>query len=820
MLSRLSVIVRKDQQAVQARISECLVQLKSHHDVGADGVLRAYWETLLNALLVHWETGNEEALRTWAVQCGREHIRVGESSAELLHLLHHAAEVIRLHVASRLWRRRPLQLAHGELEASMDVLRRQFLETYENLLQEQQQQLHEWIASIVTAGLPEETLKRIVTATHALSGADYVALCLTVDMPEIGACIVKASDDAEVVVSDEPPAWCSSLAAHMDNGQSICLDDVGPLLHDLNGDEVPSGACLGVALKSENGMIGHLICLHRRHQARFHTHGLKRIESLALHASEAISTSLIHAEMRAHTRLLYTISSQTSLSLQQFRIRLRDNQNRLESLVQHFPDGVLMLGTDYRVVMANPAGRDYLTILTDTSVGQPLSALGSFPIEFLLIAPEEGRRYEVESLAGPSRVFEIEVNVLQTGREADGWLLVLHDVSEKRQVRQHMEQQEHLTDIGQLVAGVAHDFNSLLHGTVGMAQSLEVLDGMPPVAQERLARIVELGKQGSNLVRQMLDFSPAPVNALGSLDLNAFITETGVMLKYVIPKNVYFSFAEAAGSGGAGDRVVRANAEHLRQALMNLVLNAVDAMPNGGKLELGLSRLTWLPGEPTPYSGMPDGEWMVITVSDTGIGIPAEALSHVFESFFTTKSPEKGTGLGLAQVHGIVKQHDGYVQIESQEGAGTMVSIYLPVETDRTAGAQSNMEDALPRGHGEVILLVDDEVIVREGSQALLEYLGYRVLTAENGRYALEAYQAHQHEVDLVLTDMVMPEIDGVELFYRLRALNPEIRIVMMTGYPLGDKRRQLLEQGMVEWVQKPLDLALLAEIMRQGLTR
>ncbi len=265
---------------------------------------------------------------------------------------------------------------------------------------------------------------------------------------------------------------------------------------------------------------------------------------------------------------------------------------------------------------------------------------------------------------------------------------------------------------------------------------------------------------------------------------------------------------------------MRADAELLRQALMNLVLNAVDAMPNGGKLQLGLSHLTCRPGEPTPCSGMPAGDWAVLTVADTGVGIPAEALSHVFESFFTTKPPEKGTGLGLAQVQDIIKQHQGYVQLESREGAGTTVSIYLPVEAANMAESRSTMEEDLLRGGGEVILLVDDEDIVREGSQALLEYLGYRVLTAENGRHALEVYHAHQHEIEFVLTDIVMPEIDGVQLFHRLRELNPDVRIVMMTGYPLGNERRELLEQGMVDWVQKPLDLALLAETVHRGLTR
>ncbi len=249
---------------------------------------------------------------------------------------------------------------------------------------------------------------------------------------------------------------------------------------------------------------------------------------------------------------------------------------------------------------------------------------------------------------------------------------------------------------------------------------------------------------------------------------------------------------------------------------MNLVANAVDAMPHGGKLRFGLSRMTCPAGEPTPCPDMPPGEWVVLTVTDTGSGIPADVLSHVFDPFFTTKVPGKGTGLGLSQVHDTVKQHQGYMRIESQEGEDTTVFIYLPAVQDDTAAARAAAEAELPKGQGEVILLVDDEIIVREGSKALLEYLGYQVLTADNGQHALEVYRAHQHEIALVLTDMVMPGIDGVKLFHQLRELNPEVLSVMMTGYPLGEERQQLLQQGIVDWVQKPLDLDLLAHTIHR----
>ena len=347
---------------------------------------------------------------------------------------------------------------------------------------------------------------------------------------------------------------------------------------------------------------------------------------------------------------------------------------------------------------------------------------------------------------------------------------------EERYVRKQLQQKEHLANMGQGVAGLAHDFNNLLSGTISLALSLEVLDGMPSVAQDRLARIVELGKHGSNLVRQMIDVKPAPTNTAQPLNVNAFLAETCEMIKPIIPSHVYFFLAS-----DAGEHIARIDVEPLQQALMNLVANAVDAMSQGGKLCLRLSHLTCLVGEPPPCPDMPPGEWIRLTLTDTGSGIPADALPHVLNPFFTTKPPGKGTGLGLSQVYGIVKQHQGYMQLESKEGEGTTVLIYLPSVADDLAVQRATTEADLPRGQGETVLLVDDEIIVREGSKALLEYLGYRVLTADHGHHALEVYRDHQDEIALVMTDMVMPGMDGVKLFHQLRQLNPDVCSVMMT---------------------------------------
>ncbi len=534
MVSRLSDILRKHQQTVQAQMCERLSELEREREWESDGGKPPSWMTLLDTLLDYWEQSDEETLRHWAMQRARESVDVGASSSEMLHILHHAALVIRSYLATRFWRQGPLLQGLDDLEQSMHLLRCQYLEAYETLSRAQQQRFQEYIADVVIAGVPEETLKRMVTAVQALSQARYVALHVAVATSAVSSFFAKKGADAEIVMYDEPPEWCQALAAQLS-------DDVRPLPGPITGQGVPDGECLGVALRSESGVMGHLFTVHEKDAPHYRN----PIESLAVYAGAAIHTSVIYADMRAEVHRLHTVTNQTALELQELRPVLRDTQQRLENLIQHLPEGVLMLDTDFRIVMANPLGRDYLTVLSDTGVGERLVTLGIYPIEFLLLTPDEGHHHEVES---QDRAFEVEVKALQSGAQARGWLLVFNEVTEKRQARQHMQQKEHLANVGQGVAGMAHDFNNLLSGTISLARSLEVLEGMPPVARDRLARIVELGKHGSNLVRQMIDVTPAPTNTSQPLNLNAFLSETCEMLKHVIPNQVYFFLGGDAGA--------------------------------------------------------------------------------------------------------------------------------------------------------------------------------------------------------------------------------------------------------------------------------
>lgn len=513
-------------------------------------------------------------------------------------------------------------------------------------------------------------------------------------------------------------------------------------------------------------------------------------------------------------RLLYTVANQASLSIQRLQTLVAETQQqRLESMLEHLPEGVVVVDADLRLVLANPVAKTYLRALTDQETTDILNHLGGCPIEELLLPPIEGRSHEVEANGPPYNIFEVEARSLAVGPESGGWVLVLRDVTEDRRVQERVQQQERLAAVGQLAAGVAHDFNNILTGIIGFADLLWKRPDMPESAQSRLERIVQQGERGAHLVRQILDFSRASVSQLMSLDLAPFVKETAKFLERTIPESIRIVL-----DIDPGEHYVNADPSRLQQVLTNLAVNAWDAMPAGGELKFRIGRFKRMLGELPPCLGMPPGEWVTLSVSDNGMGIPSDVLPHVFEPFFTTKGPGKGTGLGLAQVYGIVKQHEGYISAESQDGKGTTLCIYLPSLVVQQPLPRREEPEVIRHGQGETVLLVEDEPSVLEVGKAMLEHLGYRILTATNGHEALDMYETYRDEIALVLMDLVMPEMDGIQLLSALKELNPSIKAVMMSGYPLGEETEQLMDQGISTWLQKPLKPAQLAQAVSQAL--
>jgi CheY-like chemotaxis protein len=356
-----------------------------------------------------------------------------------------------------------------------------------------------------------------------------------------------------------------------------------------------------------------------------------------------------------------------------------------------------------------------------------------------------------------------------------------------------------------MAGGIAHDFRNFLTSIILYAQIPLRKPDIPGDVKKSLETVVGEAQQAANLVQQILDFSRRSVIRTERLDLGTLTQEVTEILQKTIPENISVTLERPSNRC-----VVNADPTRIQQVLMNLALNARDAMPDGGKLRITLARLRVEAGE-EPLPEMTAGEWACLSVSDTGTGIDESVEEHLFEPFFTTKEPGKGTGLGLAQVYGIVKQHDGHIDVETAVGAGTTFRIYLPIDGDKGRITTDRRSTLVP-GRGETILLVEDEERVREAIGRVLESLGYRALTAANGREAKRL--AEKVDFDLLITDLVMPEMGGRTLIESLEKKRPGLKAIAMTGYAVEDDLQGLTAHV----IQKPLDLETLAQTIRQAL--
>ncbi len=519
------------------------------------------------------------------------------------------------------------------------------------------------------------------------------------------------------------------------------------------------------------------------------------------------------------------VADQIALGLHQAQLReaLQTEQQRLEALVEHLPEGILLLDGERRILLANPAAQAALPVLTDAATGEELIHLGDRPIEeFLTLSPEEPW-HELE-VSGPShQVFEVAARFVEAGLEARGWALVVRDVTQEREMEQRVQQQERLAAVGQLAGGIAHDFNNLLTTIMLYAQmGLGKKGDLTPDLTRAFETILDESRQAARLVQQVLDFSRRSPMETHPVDLKSFIKEMVRVLQRTIPENISLVLE---AEKDVAPLTVDADPTRIQQVLMNLAVNARDAMPGGGVLSIALSREeVRLDAEP-PVAGVELGEWICLAVADTGSGIPPDALPHIFEPFFTTKEPGKGTGLGLAQVYGIVTQHGGHIGVETELGQGTTFRVYLPVCQPREDDIAQEEAAAVTPGKGETILLVEDNERIRKAGLAILESLGYQVLTAANGREALGVYQEAERArleqrggIDLVLTDLVMPEVGGLELIRELRKANPALKALGITGYALVEDLLELREEGILDIVYKPFDVSALARVIRQVL--
>lgn len=430
---------------------------------------------------------------------------------------------------------------------------------------------------------------------------------------------------------------------------------------------------------------------------------------------------------------------------------------------------------------------------------------------------EEGVTFEATMLKKSGAPVLVEITgraLLDESGRLTGFQGIARDITDRRHMEERLQRQEQLAAVGQLAAGIAHDFRNLL-ATIILYASIP-LEGrnLSPEMKHIFETIISESHKGADLIQQILDFSSRAMIKRQPLNLVDFTADVLGILQRTIPESIDLKL-ETRPAGSDQAFIVDADASRLQQALTNLAINARDAMPSGGELRFVLSKLEIGTEETPPLFDIPPGDWICLTVSDTGIGMAEDVEPHIFEPFFTTKEVGEGVGLGLPQVHGIVRQHNGYIEVETEEGKGSAFHIYLPASDVEPVDAKEDVVET-SLGQGEAILLVEDKEELREAGRNMLEALDYLVLTAANGLDALDICRAVN--MDLVITDLVMPEMGGKELVQELRNTDPDLKALAITGYTTEGITEDLRSVGFLGVIQKPFAPGELARAVRSAL--
>src|SRR6202167_4346485 len=505
--------------------------------------------------------------------------------------------------------------------------------------------------------------------------------------------------------------------------------------------------------------------------------------------------------------------------LEKSQIERHEGRARLAMMIERMPAVLWTTDKELRYTSSMGAGLDSLGVKSGGLTGKTLAEYfetndaqhPSLNAHWRALAGES-LTYE---LHWQKRIFESHVRPL---RGPDGEIIGVIGVA--LDITDQLRQSQKLQAVGELAGGVAHDFNNLLMVVKGHAEML--LDRLPGASADRqsparqnVEQIQQAAERAAALTRQLLAFSRMQVLQPRVLDLNEVVAGMIQMVSRVIGANIELAFLPGANLGR-----VKADPSQIEQVALNLVVNARDAMPEGGRLTIETSNVQLDRDYATEHAVVDPGPYVMLTVSDSGIGMDAATQARIFEPFFTTKSQGRGTGLGLATVYGVVKQSGGYVWVYSELGHGTTFKVYLPMVQ---APAEKTAPEKTVQGHQpgtETILFVEDEQSVRELVSEYLSARGYQVLDAADGQQALDIAAAHAGKIQLLITDVVMPRLSGRDLAARLTAARTDLKVLYISGYTDDSVFRHGVLQGGMDFMQKPFNLKALAAKIREILER
>lgn len=494
---------------------------------------------------------------------------------------------------------------------------------------------------------------------------------------------------------------------------------------------------------------------------------------------------------------------------------LEDSETRLRAVVSTAPIVLFSLDREGRFTFSDGHGLEALGLKPGQVVGQNVyDSFGNIPgIREHIERAMRGETVRYTATFGDLYYDTMYAPHYNQRGEVDGIIGVSLDVTEQRRLELQFLQAQKMEAIGRLAGGVAHDFNNLVTAILGYTDLLQ--DSFDPQDPRRadLTQVARAAQRAADLTRQLLTFARRQASTTRLIDLNESLRYLEKMLSRLVGDNIQLVTELAPDLWQ-----VRTDPAHVEQLVLNLAINARDAMPQGGRLVLRTANVEAGEGRTPAGDDLEPGSYVRLSVSDTGVGLAPEAIAHLFEPFFTTKEPGKGTGLGLATCYGLVKQARGHIAASSQPGVGTTFTVWLP--RARPAGAdQEEIEEAavqLAQG-SETILLVEDDTQVREVTERTLRQLGYETLSTSDAGRAIELAQRHPGRLDLLLTDLSMPQLGGRDLAAQLRKRQPHLRVVYVTAYADEALQEELASEGTrVLW--KPFTREGLARTIRDAL--
>jgi PAS domain S-box-containing protein len=641
----------------------------------------------------------------------------------------------------------------------------------------------------------------VTLAQHAVLGVLDVAEAATV------ALFTSGLDNQSASMLIPPSVKGSPLENVVRQRRPSRLADTTGLRDFLRPHGSAAYSLLAVPLATPTHVHGWLVLRNKLGAHQFSDHDEQTVFAMATHAALAYENARLLADVGRHAAALEEAQENTRFAHIAARMGVWEWDTTSDRIV--WPDETaLAFGLTPEQAphtmhaffdLVHPDDRRSLREATARAMRERIDLIA----EFRTVAPDGTIRW-----IGTHGRFKFA----ETG-ESTRLLGLNVDVTDRKLLELQFHQAQKMEAVGQLAGGIAHDFNNMLTAVLGNANL--ILEDVPSgsAVAHGVEEIIAAAERAAGLTRQLLAFGRKQVLQTTTVDLNVLVADMSQMLRRLIGEHIQLSTTP-----GPGLSPVRADRTQLEQVVMNLVVNARDAMPMGGRLSILTSDVDLDEAYKEHHIAIPAGRYVMLSVSDSGTGMDEETKKHLFEPFFTTKDRGKGTGLGLATVYGIVKQSGGYIWVYSELGHGTTFKIHLPV-AGRIAAIERLAEPALHPSRGsELLLLVEDEKAVRHLAKAMLERAGYRVLSAANAQEAAEQFQQHAEQIDLVVTDIVMPGASGPALFDALMKRRPGLKVLYMSGYANDAVPGQPRMDAHAVFLQKPFTSDRLIRKVREAL--